>query len=214
MIICTVKSWNIRRAKELTENVITRKEDLTYERIKELDPDWIFFPHWSWKIPDEIIRDYRCVIFHTSPLPWGRGGSPIQNQILRGRYNSEVCALLATSELDAGPVYLRKKISLAYGSIESLLIKISDIVFDMIPKIMGGIEPVPQTGEVVKFTRLKDSCLPPYLSPRGVYDFIRMLDGEGYPPAYIQGDGYRMEFTKASFHDTEVRANVRITREE
>ena len=32
-----------------------------------------------------------------------------------------------------------------------------------------------------------------------IYDYIRMLDAEGYPRAYIEFGGYRLEFEQAGF---------------
>ena len=43
-----------------------------------------------------------------------------------------------------------------------------------------------------------------------VYDYIRMLDGEGYPPAFIETDGLRLEFTEAELKAGEVEAKVKI----
>ena len=52
----------------------------------------VLVPHWRWLLPPTVLATWRCVGFHTSPLPKGRGGSPIQNQIIRGMYESEICA--------------------------------------------------------------------------------------------------------------------------
>ena len=57
-------------------------EDLTPERLASLDPRYVFFLHWSWKIPAEIHTRFECVIFHMSDVPYGRGGSPLQNLIV------------------------------------------------------------------------------------------------------------------------------------
>lgn len=42
------------------------------------------------------------------------------------------------------------------------------------------------------------------------YDFIRMLDAEGYPPAFIDVGELRFEFSRAQIRDGEVRADVVI----
>ena len=92
IIIATIKSWNIKNALKLKKNfinkyevkIITKKEDLTYEKIIKINPEYIFLPHWSWIIPEEIYNNFECVVFHMTDLPFGRGGSPLQNLILRG----------------------------------------------------------------------------------------------------------------------------------
>lgn len=68
IVIATIKSWNIRHAKELmqhrpedTVHIITDKKEMTAERINELKPDYLFFPHWSsckrnLQIPDTVFN--------------------------------------------------------------------------------------------------------------------------------------------------------------
>ena len=74
--------------------------------------------------------------------------------------------------------------------------------------------PVPQTGEPVNFKRrtpaqsLVPSDLP---DASALHDFIRMLDAEGYPHAFIEHGGFRLEFTQSALHEGAVTAQVRIT---
>ena len=64
--------------------VIRDKKDLNIKYINEINPRFIFFAHWSSIIPKSIHEDFECVIFHMTDLPYGRGGSPLQNLIVRG----------------------------------------------------------------------------------------------------------------------------------
>lgn len=43
-------------------------------RLNAFMPSYIFFPHWSWKIPAEIYERFECVIFHMTDV-FGRGKS-------------------------------------------------------------------------------------------------------------------------------------------
>ena len=45
-----------------------------------------------------------------------------------------------------------------------------------------------------------------------LHDFIRMLDAEGYPPAFLECDGFRFEFTRAALYDNRIVSDVKITR--
>ena len=122
-VIATVKSWNIENAERLRTasgreyEVITEPAELTLERIKSINPRYIFFPHWSWKIPQEIYENWECVVFHMTDLPFGRGGSPLQNLILKGVTRTKICALKVIEAFDAGPIYLRRNLSLALSLI-------------------------------------------------------------------------------------------------
>ena len=74
--------------------------DNSYVDSLSQKPDWIFFFHWSEIVPKEILDNSRCVVIHTGNLPKGRGGSPLQNQILDGVVGSKVNAIVMTDELD------------------------------------------------------------------------------------------------------------------
>jgi methionyl-tRNA formyltransferase len=39
-----------------------------------------------------------------------------------------------------------------------------------------------------------------------------MLDGEGYPRAFLQHSGFRFEFSRPALYDGRVVADVKITR--
>jgi methionyl-tRNA formyltransferase len=72
--------------------------------------------------------------------------------------------------------------------------------------------PQPQSGEPVKFKRRKpsESRLPELSDLDRLHDFIRMLDAEGYPPAFLEYGGFRFEFSRAALYDGRVVADVQI----
>ena len=148
-------------------------------------------------------------------LPYGRGGSPLQNLIVRGHRETMISAIQCMKEIDAGPVYLKKPLSLE-GSAEEIFIRANQIIEEMIVEIMDtNPQPEPQTGDVVRFTRRKpeDGNWGSAGSLDEVYDYIRMLDAEGYPPAFVRIGNYKLEFSRAHWKIDAVDANVRITRE-
>ena len=46
-----------------------------------------------------------------------------------------------------------------------------------------------------------------------LHDFIRMLDAEGYPRAFLSHAGYRFEFSRSALYDGRIVADVNITLE-
>jgi len=222
IIIATIKSWNIKNALKLKKNfinkyevkIITKKEDLTYEKIIKINPEYIFFPHWSWIIPEEIYNNFECVVFHMTDLPFGRGGSPLQNLILRGIKKTKISAIKVVKELDAGAIYIKRPLSLI-GSAEEIYKKASKIIFeDMIPYLLRNeITPKPQKGKIVIFKRRmpEDSKIPENLTFDKVYDYIRMLDAEGYPPSFLETKNLKFEFKNAIKKNKYIEAKVYIT---
>ncbi len=220
-VIATVKSWNIENFKKLKERfaeesfvLIDRKEDLTYERLQEIRPEYVFFPHWSWIIPQKLFDSFNCVVFHMADLPFGRGGSPLQNLLVRGIYDTKISAIKVTAGLDAGPVYFKEPLDMSAGNADDILRRASDIVFDrMIPRFLQEkVEACAQTGEPVIFQRRTpdQSEIPPGLSPRQTYDYIRMLDGEGYPPAYQRYADKIVYYRNARLEDNVVYADAQF----
>jgi len=221
-IVATVKPWNAeafrRRVPALPGrwHLVESPADLTLERLEEIAPRYVFFPHWSWKVPKEICGRFECVCFHMADVPHGRGGSPLQNLILRGHKETKVSALRMVEELDAGPVYLKRPLGLE-GRAEDIYRRLAEVVFDMMAEIVVK-EPtsVPQEGEAVVFPRRtpEQSRLPAGGGLEGLYDFIRMLDAPTYPAAFIEWGRFRMEFTRASLAGKSVEAKVMITETE
>lgn len=215
-VVATAKRWNVdayeTRRRELPGewSLIGSREELTADRLARLEPKYVFFPHWSWIVPKDIVDRFECVCFHMTDVPYGRGGSPLQNLVLRGHSETKLTALRMTEVLDAGPVYMKKPLSLA-GSAQEIYERASSLAFDMIREIVEK-EPVPvqQTGEVTSFPRRTpaESELPKSGSPKDLYDFIRMLDADTYPHAFLAWGDTSLQFTEADLKDGTLTAKV------
>jgi methionyl-tRNA formyltransferase len=194
---------------------INDKSELTYGIIKKAQPKFIFFPHWSYIIPSDIFENFNCIVFHMTDLPFGRGGSPLQNLISRGIHETKISAIKVVKELDAGPVYLKRDLSL-YGTAEEIYLRAGDIIIRMIEEIMIN-NPIPQEqiGEPTTFKRRKPemSKIENLKSIEQLFDFIRMLDAEGYPKAFLENENFRFEFSRASLKsDNTIITDVRISK--
>lgn len=225
VLIVTIKSWNIENAyylrKQLADmhqvEVYTKKEELTVENLETYQPDIVFFPHWSYFIPEEITKRWNCVVFHMTDLPYGRGGSPLQNLIVRGHKDTMLSAIQVTKEIDAGAVYMKKPLSLT-GTAQEIYERASKIIFEeMIPEFIKEVpKPKEQKGEVVVFQRRKpeDGEIKEDMSLETMFDYIRMLDAEGYPNAYIEFGDYRLELKQAELFKDKMEAKVTFRRRE
>ena len=86
-------------------------------------------------------------------LPYGRGGSPLQNLIKRGHEEAMLTTLLCCAGLDSGDIYLKEPMSLA-GNAEEIYLRADNIIEKMIIQIVCN-EPIAvrQEGEPVIFNR-------------------------------------------------------------
>jgi methionyl-tRNA formyltransferase len=207
-LFATDKTWHLeafaaaRSALPGTWGICMGKDDLA-DAVAALNPRFAFFPHWSHKVPQSVLDKTECVCFHMADVPYGRGGSPLQNLILRGHSHTKLSALRMTDELDAGPVYLKETLSLD-GSAQDIFKRTSEIVVEMIQYIVSETpDPVPQSGTPTLFTRRKpeQSLLPKAKNAAVVYDHIRMLDAPGYPSAFIDHGPWRLHFSDAKRPD-------------
>lgn len=228
IVVATIREWNIiyfntlkkRYVDQYSFYLITETASLNLETITRLDPIYIFFPHWSWIIPREIHENFECVLFHMTDLPFGRGGSPMQNLIERGIYETKVSALRVGTGLDDGLIYFKEPFSIAHGSAEENYIYLSKIIFEtMIPRFLRNAPlPRPQEGEPVVFKRRtpeqSDLSLCRQSTLEGLYDFIRMLDAEGYPKAFIKIDKLLIEFSEVHMRNGKLIGRFEVKEDE
>jgi len=218
-ILLSTKLWHTNLFEKLSINVdqnwiwINKKEDFSYRNIEKINPIKIFIPHWSYIIPEEIFSNFECIVFHMTDLPYGRGGSPLQNLIVRGFESTKISAIRVQDGIDTGDVYLKEDLNLS-GSAEEIFKRGNFIIEKMIAKILEKkIEPIPQSGKVTEFKRRtpEQSNIEKLNNINKVYDYIRMLDADGYPKAFIENEFFKFEFTNAQLNENEeIIATVKI----
>ena len=175
----------------------------------------IFFPHWNWIVPKHIHTMHDCIMFHMTDLPFGRGGSPLQNLILTGHDQTVISAFRCEDGLDSGPVYSKIPLSLS-GRAQEILkradIAISHQIVDLIEEIA---EPIPQAGEPTFFVRRKpeQSAISETSDLGELFNLIRALDAPGYRKANLRYGDLTYFFSDAVLENDELRASVRITPE-
>lgn len=218
-IVAGSKRWNRRIFKEHQYKLpgnwqfCANPDQLNAELKQESVPKYIFFLHWQWKIPADIISKCECVCFHMTDVPYGRGGSPLQNLIVHNHRWTKLTALRMVEDFDAGPVYLREDLCIE-GNAEEIYLRATYLSFQMINKIIDqAIKPTPQVGKETVFKRRapEQSRIGLVYDLLSLYDFIRMLDADGYPKAFFEKNGFRYEFTHAGYYDERIIADVTIT---
>lgn len=217
-VLASSKPWHKELSGGVSESTeshicwVRNKEEL--EKVVNISSDirYIFFLHWNWLVPEDIWQNYECVCFHMTDVPYGRGGSPLQNLIVRGHKNTMLTALRMVNEMDAGPIYTKRTLSLE-GTAHDIYLRAGEISFDIINwMIQHEPTPAPQQGEPVVFKRRKpeQSRLPESTTIEALYDHIRMLDAPTYPHAFIDHGSFYIEFYNADMDGEELTATVKI----
>lgn len=219
-ILLSEKKWHLNLFNDLKNKIsnsswflINSKEDFNLKKLKSINPSKIFIPHWSYIIQKEIYLKYECVIFHMTDLPYGRGGSPLQNLIVRGFKKTKISALKVDKDIDAGDIYMKMDLDLS-GSAKEIFSRSVPIIYKMIKEILENKKiPYKQKGDVVHFKRRvkSDGDISAINKLDKVYDYIRMLDAEGYPSAFMEFSKFKIEFTNVKKISKNIlNANVRI----
>jgi len=216
-VVASCKPWHLERFNQISADYsgswayVSSEEELLLS-VEKSFPKYIFFLHWNWIVPKKIWQNCECICFHMTDVPYGRGGSPLQNLILAGKSETKVTALRMTDELDAGPVYMKLPMGLQ-GSAQDIYLRAGEISWKMMIWIIeNNPAPTEQQGQATYFRRRKpqQSCLPSKGGLDELYNFIRMLDAPTYPLAFIDYGDFRLEFLRAEIKNSEIQAQVVI----
>tara|TARA_B100000745_G_scaffold123172_1_gene79992 strand:+ start:114 stop:776 length:663 start_codon:yes stop_codon:yes gene_type:complete len=216
-LFCAYRDWALKLFQKLKKKypdmyLLSSPKKLTINYLKRKKPEIIFFPDWSWIIPNEIISNYKCICFHESNLPKFRGGSPIQNQIIRGVTKTKTTAFIMNEKIDAGDIILQKNLSLE-GSIQEIFSRMSENDYSFILKIINGkYKRRKQSGKPTTYSRRKpkESELKSLNhSVNYLYNFIRMLE-DPYPNAFIRIGKQKLIFKKAIYNNKKLSLEVKI----
>lgn len=203
------RSWAISIYKDIQKNkkhkvLILKEKKINLTKINKFNPEFILFYGWSWMVPKSLIKKYKCIMLHPSKLPKFKGGSPLQNQIIRNIKKSHITLFRMNEKIDGGNIILSKKISLS-GNINKIFARMTRIGFDLTKKMLNSkYKDKKQTKSNVKiYKRLlpKDSeiTVNDLLTKNSNYLFnkIRML-GDPYPNAFIKlKDGKKLLIKEA-----------------
>ena len=196
---------------------LRNKTDLTIDNLLQYKPEYVFFPHWSYIIPKKVYERFTCVMFHMTDLPFGRGGSPLQNLIERKIYHTKISAIKCSKGVDTGDIYLKRDFDISEGSAGELYLKAANLISVMIDEIIK-LKPIPiaQTGEVIEFKRRtpNQSEISKVNDLDSAYDYIRMLDAPGYPNAFLKSGSIKYDFQNVRREGNNLFASVKIYMEE
>ena len=199
------RDWALNIYNEIEKNtnhtviIFNGKEEYSPQEIKIFAPDIILFYGWSWTVDEEIVESYNCVMMHPSALPKFRGGSPIQNQIIRGVKSSKLTLFLMNKKMDAGDILEQAPLDLS-GSISEIFKRIELEGLKLTLKILeNGLIPIAQDESKATFFKRRapeeseitiDELL--QADSSYLYNKVRML-GDPYPNAFIRtSDGKKL----------------------
>ena len=129
---------------------------------------------------------------HESALPQGQGWSPMTWQILEGASSIPITLFEAVVDLDAGPIYLQKQITLSGNELVDewralqarATLELCLNWFDQNSEVVEAAQP--QQGDASHYRRRRpvDSLLDPELSLAEQFNLLRVVDNQRYPASF------------------------------
>lgn len=217
-VIASDKPWPAGMPDRLQERLgtpfvaLTEQHLLSLNHLRAIGAERVFLPHWSHIIPEAVLKEFECIVFHMADLPYGRSGSPLQSLIVRGHEDTVISALRCTSELDGGPIYLKRPLSLD-GTDSEIFSRSAAIIEEMIENIVLAAPHRQQhRGEPTIFKRRtpEEGSWEDAATLKEVYDRIRILDAPGYPRSFVDVGRFRLSFNAANRAKDSITANAVI----
>jgi len=150
-----VAAFAAERAIPIEKPGTVRGNEALAERIAAERPDALAVVAYGRILPPELLALPRLapVNVHASLLPRHRGASPIQAAILAGDAETGVATMRMAEALDAGPVYLERRVPIGpretAGELSARLAQLGgELLVETLRGVASGVlEPRPQSGE-------------------------------------------------------------------
>lgn len=194
LLFVSNKDWGYETYKYFKKNTQNNcffaKNKIEFNKlIKKKKFKYIFILHWGHLISPKIISKFNIIGFHASDLPKFAGGSPIQNQIIRGIKKTYLTSYMMNEKLDEGYIINKRRLILK-GDLSDILNRCHLISIKMIQKILtlknfGNLQ---KNNVLKKYKRMtyKENDIEIYNGIKKVYDSIRMVDSVEYDKSYVK----------------------------
>ena len=108
----TQRAWiELRRAGHDVTVEVASSEDAIVSAVQLFEPELIVCPFLRERVPADVWARYPTIIVHPGP-PGDRGPSSLDWAIMDGERQWGVTALQAVDEMDAGPIWATRSITL------------------------------------------------------------------------------------------------------
>ncbi len=185
--------------------VYTKISDLNHksEIINHKSIDYIVVASYGVILKDDVLNAAPTINIHPSLLPKYRGPAPMLSAILNGDSDTGVCLMKLTRDVDAGPIYMCRKIKIGENdTIVDLEKNVASVSTEMLsgflqnPKIYSTIEQIGTPTYTHKFSK-EDTIIDWSKSPQQIHNQVRSIGGR----TKINGIDVKILETKLSYAD-------------
>lgn len=178
----------------------------TVDVLKTFHPDLILVVAFGQILKDSILQmpKHGCLNLHASLLPKYRGAAPVQRAIMEGDKETGVTLQRMVKKLDAGDIFLQKKVEIQPEETSGdLLIRLAEVgaalILEGLQKMEAGpVQTSPQNENQVSYAKKiekSESNLNWELSAQRLFDTVRAL--QPWPIAQMDFQGETLRIFKA-----------------
>ncbi len=202
-----VKKWALEKGIPVLQPPVINNNKEFFEILKSISPDFIVVFAYGRILPKSILElpKFSCLNIHVSLLPKYRGASPIEESLLNGDKETGISIMKMVEKLDAGPLYLVKKVEINQSDdAQSLRSKISIVAGLSLPTILkeimdGNLNPIPQNESKATYCRkiTKDDGLID-LEKNSAEEIVNKIRAYNpWPNCYLFLEGKRLKLLQA-----------------
>jgi methionyl-tRNA formyltransferase len=193
-IICDKDSWINPYVKSFVINNREYDMQIIHEESHIRRGTTLFILSFFKVIPVEYLDLCSIsLVVHASPLPQGRGWSPLTWQVLEGKSIIPVTLFEAVEKLDSGDIISTKQIDLTGKELFSeLMNKQAKVIFELCQEFLENRNILlrnkkKQTGKSSYYNRRTpaDSILDPDRTIREQFNLFRVADNDNYPTFFV-----------------------------
>ncbi len=206
ILVDNINSWAVPYANKLFEQIKIKHVVFLIHDQKEIkNGDIAIFLSCEKIVKRDVLdRNRHNLVVHASPLPQGKGFSPLTWQILEGKNDITLTLFEAVEAVDAGLIYDRAVINFSgHELMEEMRSSLGDKINGLIVNFLDnypdikGIESVGQESFYRRRTK-GDSELKPEKTIAEQFNILRVVDNERYPAFFLyRGHKYILKIFKS-----------------
>lgn len=185
------------------------RDDSFLQKLSAHEPDYIIVAAYGKILPEALLKIAKkeCLNVHASLLPQYRGAAPINYALLNDEKETGVAIMRVVKDLDAGPVFLERKIAIVDDDdAVSLTEKLAEIGTDALIHVLKEIEkektnPIEQNHALSSYAPKLDKTVSPIHwgeSARAIFNQVRALIPWPVAQTTILGKNLKIYHTKVT----------------
>lgn len=196
-LLSSKNQWFVPYAKALKAEICEKfphfECEIFYEHGEILGFDIVFILSYHKIIPaQKLAQNALNLIIHASPLPRGKGWSPLFWQILEGKNEVVFTLFEADENVDSGAIYLQKSLNLSglelYEELRNLQAQTTKQLCLEFLALYPNLSPRKQSGEESFYAKRspKDSELDPKKSLNELFNQLRICSNDEFPAFFYK----------------------------